>query len=223
VTIPPGTKLGRYEIRSKLVEGGRGEVYLTQDTKLDRRVAIKFLNQEFSKDADKLNRFIQEAKAASALNHPNILTIHEIGELDGTNYIVTELIDGKTLREHLSQKETLQLNAILKFGVQVSEALSAAHQDGIIHRDIKPENIMLRKDGYAKVLDFGVAKLSEKKKLLASLFFVLAYFRQGPPADARALKLSLFPPENTSIDQIALSPDGRWLAFTAATGGKVST
>ena len=198
-------------------------MYLTQDTKLDRRVAIKFLNQEFSKDADKLNRFIQEAKAASALNHPNILTIHEIGELDGTNYIVTELIDGKTLREHLSQKETLQLNAILKFGVQVSEALSAAHQAWIIHRDIKPENIMLRKDGYAKVLDFGVAKLSEKKKLLASLFFVLAYFRQGPPADARALKLSLFPPENTSIDQIALSPDGRWLAFTAATGGKVST
>src|SRR5882672_7911629 len=138
-----------------------GEVYLAQDTKLDRKVAIKFLNEEFSKHADKLNRFIQEAKAASALNHPNILTIHEIGELDGTNYIVTELIDGKTLREHLSHKESLQLNQILKIGVQVSEALSAAHQAGIIHRDIKPENIMLRKDGYAKVLDFGLAKLSE--------------------------------------------------------------
>src|SRR5258708_10475973 len=138
-----------------------GEVYLAQDTKLDRKVAIKFLHEEFSKDADKLNRFVQEAKAASALNHPNILTVYEIGEVDGKNYIATELIDGQTLREHLSHKETLQLNQILKIGVQVSEALSAAHQAGIIHRDIKPENIMLRKDGYAKVLDFGLAKLSE--------------------------------------------------------------
>ena len=142
-----------------------GEVYLAQDTKLDRKVAIKFLHEEFSKDADKLNRFVQEAKAASALNHPNILTVYEIGEVDGKNYIATELIDGHTLREHLSHKESLQLNSILKIGVQVSEALSAAHQAGIIHRDIKPENIMLRKDGYAKVLDFGLAKLSEPKAI----------------------------------------------------------
>src|SRR5258707_4098867 len=141
--------------------GGMGQVYLAQDTKLDRKVAIKFLHEEFSKDADKLNRFVQEAKAASALNHPNILTVYEIGEVDGKNYIATELIDGKTLREHLSHKESLPLNTILKIGVQVAEALSAAHQAGIIHRDIKPENIMLRKDGYAKVLDFGLAKLSE--------------------------------------------------------------
>jgi serine/threonine-protein kinase len=142
-----------------------GEVYLAQDTRLDRKVAIKFLHEEFSKDADKLNRFVQEAKAASALNHPNILTVYEIGEVDGKNYIATELIDGKTLREHLSHKESLPLNTILKIGVQVSEALSAAHQAGIIHRDIKPENIMLRKDGYAKVLDFGLAKLSEPRAL----------------------------------------------------------
>jgi len=138
-----------------------GEVYLAQDTKLDRKVAIKFLHQQFSKDTDKLNRFIQEAKAASALNHPNILTVYEIGEVDGKNYIATELIDGSTLREQLSHKESLQLSEILKIGIQVSEALAAAHQAGIIHRDIKPENIMLRKDGYAKVLDFGLAKLSE--------------------------------------------------------------
>ncbi|HYJ85042.1 MAG TPA: serine/threonine-protein kinase [Pyrinomonadaceae bacterium] len=130
-------------------------------TKFDRKVAIKFLHEEFSKDADKLNRFIQEAKAASALNHPNILTVYEIGEADGKNYIATELIDGQTLREHLSPTEPFQLNQILKIGVQVSEALSAAHQAGIIHRDIKPENIMLQKDGYAKVLDFGLAKLLE--------------------------------------------------------------
>src|SRR5262245_26682877 len=105
-----------------------GEVYLAQDTKLDRKVAIKFLNQEFSKDAQKLRRFIQEAKAASALNHPNILTVYEIGEVDGKNYIATELIDGTTLRQQIAGKEALALNTILKIGVQVAEALSAAHQ-----------------------------------------------------------------------------------------------
>ena len=124
-----------------------GEVYLAQDTKLDRKVAIKFLNDEFSRDPDKLKRFIQEAKAASALNNPNILTVYEIGEVDGKNYIATELIDGKTLREQLSQKDPRPLNKILKVGVQVAEALSAAHAAGIIHRDIKPENIMIRRDG----------------------------------------------------------------------------
>ena len=159
--LEANTTLSHYRIVSKLGAGGMGEVYLAQDTKLDRKVAIKFLHEEFSKDTDKLNRFIQEAKAASALNHPNILTVHEIGEVDGKNYIATELIEGKTLREHLSQKESLQLNQILKIGVQVSEAIAAAHHAGIIHRDIKPENIMLRADGYAKVLDFGLAKLSE--------------------------------------------------------------
>ena len=159
--LSAGTAISHYRIVSKLGAGGMGEVYLAQDTKLDRKVAIKFLNEEFSKDADKLNRFIQEAKAASALNHPNILTVHEIGEVDGKNYITTELIDGQTLRQQLSHKDSLPLNTILKIGVQVSEALSAAHQAGIIHRDIKPENIMIRSDGYAKVLDFGLAKLSE--------------------------------------------------------------
>jgi eukaryotic-like serine/threonine-protein kinase len=159
--LSPDTTLSHYRIVSKIGAGGMGEVYLAQDTKLDRKVAIKFLHEEFRKDTDKLGRFIQEAKAASALNHPNILTVYEIGEVDGKNYIATELIDGQTLREHLSQKETLRVSAILKVGVQVSEALSGAHQAGIIHRDIKPENIMLRKDGYAKVLDFGLAKLSD--------------------------------------------------------------
>jgi serine/threonine protein kinase/Tfp pilus assembly protein PilF len=158
-----GTIINQYKIISAIGKGGMGEVFLAQDTKLDRRVAIKFLHEEFSKDADKLNRFIQEAKAASALNHPNIMTVYEIGETGDANYIVTELIDGKTLRAHLPHKDSLQLYTILKIGVQVAEALSAAHQAGIIHRDIKPENIMLRKDGYAKVLDFGLAKLTEKK------------------------------------------------------------
>jgi serine/threonine protein kinase/Tol biopolymer transport system component len=153
------TELAHYRLVSKIGAGGMGEVYLAEDTRLGRRVAIKFLNEEFSKDSDKLKRFIQEAKAASALNHPNILTVYEIGEVEGKHYISAELIDGKTLREHLSQKEALPLNTILKIGVQVAEALSAAHQAGIIHRDIKPENIMLRDDGIVKVLDFGLAKL----------------------------------------------------------------
>jgi eukaryotic-like serine/threonine-protein kinase len=157
------TTFSHYRLISKLGAGGMGEVYLAQDTRLDRKVAIKFLHEAFSKDADKLRRFVQEAKAASALNHPNILTVHEIGEVNGTNYITTELIDGHTLREQISRNEPLQLSQILKIGVQVSEALSAAHQAGIIHRDIKPENIMLRKDGYAKVLDFGLAKLIERR------------------------------------------------------------
>src|SRR6476659_3954112 len=155
--------LSHYRIVSKIGAGGMGEVYLAHDTTLDRKIAIKFLNQEFSNDEEKLSRFIQEAKAASALNHPNILTVYEIGEVDDRNYIATELIDGHTLRQHLAQKEPLPLNTILKIGVQVAEALTAAHQAGIIHRDIKPENIMIRRDGYAKVLDFGLAKLSESR------------------------------------------------------------
>jgi serine/threonine protein kinase/Flp pilus assembly protein TadD len=157
----PNTTIAHYTIISKLGAGGMGEVYLAQDTKLDRKVAIKFLNEEFSKDPDKLKRFIQEAKAASALNHPNILTVYEIGEVDDKNYIATELIDGHTLREQLLKKDPVPLNKILKISLQVAEALAAAHAAGIIHRDIKPENIMIRRDGYTKVLDFGLAKLSE--------------------------------------------------------------
>ncbi len=155
------TNLSHYRIISKIGAGGMGEVYLAQDTKLDRKVAIKLLTEEFSRDPDKLKRFVQEARAASALNHPNILTVYEIGEADGKNYIATEYIGGKTLREHLSTKEPMPLKTILKIAIQVAEALAAAHQAGIIHRDIKPENIMIREDGYAKVLDFGLAKLAE--------------------------------------------------------------
>jgi serine/threonine-protein kinase len=162
--LADGYSLGHYRITSKIGAGGMGEVYLAEDTKLDRKVAIKFLNEEFSRDADKLRRFVQEAKAASALNHPNILTVYEIGESEGKNYIAAEFIEGETLRETLSSKEPISLNAILKIGIQVAEALSAAHAAGIIHRDIKPENIMIRRDGYTKVLDFGLAKLTEKKK-----------------------------------------------------------
>ena len=148
-----------YEKLSQIGSGGMGEVYLADDTRLGRKVAIKFLNEKFSKDETLLNRFKQEAKAASALNHPNILTVYEIGEHEGSHYISTEFIEGKTLRERM--KKRLTFDETLSIVVQTAEALSAAHQAGIVHRDIKPENIMVRPDGYVKVLDFGLAKLTE--------------------------------------------------------------
>jgi serine/threonine protein kinase/lipopolysaccharide biosynthesis regulator YciM len=153
-------KLGYYKILKKLGAGGMGEVFLAEDTRLDRKVAVKFLNEEFSRDADKLSRFIQEAKAASALNHPNIITVYDIGESDGVNFIAAEFIEGETLRERM--KRRLTFDETLSILIQTAEAISAAHQAGIVHRDIKPENIMIRPDGYVKVLDFGLAKLSEK-------------------------------------------------------------
>ena len=161
MTLPAGTKLGRYEIRSKIGEGGMGEVYLAQDTKLDRKAALKVLPPEVATHSDRMNRFVQEAKAASALNHPNILTIYEIDETDYGHFIATEFVDGETLRQHLSATPMKVVEA-LDTSVQIASALSAAHAAGIIHRDVKPENIMLRRDGIVKVLDFGLAKLTER-------------------------------------------------------------
>ncbi|HYJ90692.1 MAG TPA: protein kinase [Pyrinomonadaceae bacterium] len=156
--LPSETMLGRYEIVRLLGSGGMGEVYLAKDKQLDRKVAIKFLSQKYESSEANLKRFIQEAKAASALNHPNILTIHEIGEADGSHFIVSEFIEGKTLRQIVAGQK-LQLADILDISIQVAGALSAAHSARIIHRDIKPENIIVRSDGYVKVLDFGLAKL----------------------------------------------------------------
>src|SRR5437899_144974 len=160
MTIAAGTKLGRYEIRSQLGAGGMGEVFLAQDTKLDRKVALKILPPEFAEDAERMRRFVQEAKAASALNHPNIITIHEIGESDGVHYIATEFIDGTTLGDRLAD-HSLTLSEVLAIAAQIARAIQAAHEAGIVHRDIKPGNVMLRRDGYLKVLDFGIAKLTE--------------------------------------------------------------
>jgi eukaryotic-like serine/threonine-protein kinase len=159
VTIPQGTQLGRYEIRSQLGAGGMGEVYLAQDTKLDRRVALKILPADVAAHPDRMKRFVQEAKAASALNHPNIITIYEIDETDSGHFIATEFIDGETLRER--EQKPLKLGESLDVATQIASALGAAHAAGIVHRDIKPENVMLRHDGIVKVLDFGLAKLSE--------------------------------------------------------------
>ena len=157
-----GRRIGNYEILSLLGRGGMGEVYLAEDRKLGRKVALKFLPTYFIKDAERLRRFTQEARAASALNHPNILTIHEIGAEDSVNFIATEFIDGETLRRRMTNAR-LKIGEALDTAIQVADALCAAHEAGIVHRDIKPENIMLRRrDSIVKVLDFGVAKLGEQ-------------------------------------------------------------
>jgi len=161
MAITAGTRLGRYEIRSKIGEGGMGEVYLAHDMKLDRKVALKILPAEIAGDRNRMNRFVQEAKAASALNHPNIITIHEIDQTDAAHFIAMEFIDGETLRERLSGAP-MKLSEVLDVAIQTSSAFSAAHAAGIVHRDLKPENIMLRRDGIVKVLDFGLAKLTEQ-------------------------------------------------------------
>src|ERR1041385_4106027 len=159
MSLNAGARLGRYEIRSQLGTGGMGEVYLAQDTGLDRKVALKILPPDLAEDNDRMSRFVREAKSASALNHPNILTIHEIGEVDGLHFIATEYIEGETLKSRL-ERETLSLKSTLDIALQVASALDAAHRAGIVHRDIKPDNIMVRSDGIVKLLDFGLLKLT---------------------------------------------------------------
>ncbi|MDQ3751029.1 MAG: protein kinase, partial [Acidobacteriota bacterium] len=154
--------LSHYRIISKLGEGGMGEVYLAEDTRLERKVALKILPEDFASDTERMRRFVQEAKSASALNHPNIITIYEIGETDNPHFIATEYIEGETLHNRL-KSEPLNLKSVLDIAIQVASALEAAHRAGIVHRDIKPENVMVRPDGLVKILDFGIAKLTEKK------------------------------------------------------------
>src|SRR5262247_3396255 len=374
--LAPNTGIAHYRLLAPLGAGGMGEVYLAEDTKLCRKVALKLLPAESTRDAGRLRRFEQEARAASALNHPNILTIFEIGEANGERYIATEYIDGQTLRERLNG-DRLSSQAAIDIAAQIAAALTAAHEAGIVHRDIKPENVMLRRDGIVKALDFGLAKLTEQspaavdsqaptitkahtdpgavlgtvgymspeqvrgqeadhradifsfgvtlyemlsgrrafsgdsaievmnailkeeppeldetnakispqlekivlrclekkperrfqsasdlgfalealttlsgsqlsearagktpaqanwvsreKLLLAAasllgviaLGFAWAYFTRQPAMDSRVFKTSILPPEKTSFGQVAVSPDGKWLAFNAATGGKI--
>ncbi len=161
--LQAGTNLSHYRVISKIGAGGRGEVYLAEDTELERQVALKILLAEVADDEDRVRRFVQEAKAASALNHPNILTVYEIGNVEDSRFIVTEFIKGQTLRDRLS-REPLTLRETLDVAVQVAAALNAAHEAGIVHRDIKPENVMLRDDGLVKVLDFGLAKLARRRE-----------------------------------------------------------
>ncbi|HSK72177.1 MAG TPA: serine/threonine-protein kinase, partial [Pyrinomonadaceae bacterium] len=157
-----GERFAHYEIVSQIGEGGMGEVYLAKDTRLNRKVALKLLAAHITEDKNRVSRFRQEAFATSALNHPNIVTIYEIGEWQGRDFIVTEFIEGVTLRSLLRGKK-LSLPEMLDIAVQITSALTAAHGAGIIHRDIKPENVMIRSDGLVKVLDFGIAKYTPPK------------------------------------------------------------
>jgi formylglycine-generating enzyme required for sulfatase activity len=159
MAVNKGTRLGHYEVRSALGRGGMGEVYLALDTRLGRPVALKLLPAEVTANERRLRRFKQEARATSALNHPNIITIHEIGEDGGVHFIATEFIEGETLRQRMN-RAPLTPDESLDISTQIASALAAAHEAGVVHRDIKPENVMLRRDGYVKVLDFGLAKLA---------------------------------------------------------------
>src|SRR6266511_4451531 len=157
-----GQTIVHYKISESIGTGGMGEVYLAIDVKAGRKAALKLLPMRFTGDAERLKRFQQEARAVVGLNHPNILTVYEIGQDHSIHYIASELIQGETLRERLT-RGPMQLSEAVDVAMQVASALAAAHQAGIVHRDIKPENIMLRPDGYVKVLDFGIAKLAEEE------------------------------------------------------------
>ena len=171
--LKTGENFGHYKVNSSIGAGGMGEIYRARDTRLKRDVAIKILPEKLLKDASAVERFMREAYAASALNHPNILTIYDIGEFEKIRFIATEFVEGETIRERLKSKK-LTVKETLDIAIQIANALEAAHSAGIVHRDIKPENIMLRTDGYVKILDFGIAKLLE---------------REPPTADANAATL----------------------------------
>jgi serine/threonine protein kinase len=157
MALSAGTRLGPYEILEPLGAGGMGEVYRARDPRLEREVAIKVLPEATASDADRLRRLEREARAASALNHPNIVTIYDIGEHDGTFYVAMEHVEGRTLREVL-REGALRAERLLPLATQVGEGLAKAHSAGIVHRDLKPENLMVTGDGLVKILDFGLAK-----------------------------------------------------------------
>jgi eukaryotic-like serine/threonine-protein kinase len=161
MTLSPGSALGPYEIVAPLGAGGMGEVYRARDTRLGREVAVKVLPGDVAQDADRLRRFELEARAASALNHPNILTVFDVGSHGGRSYLVTELLAGSSLRELFAREGALPVRRALNLAAQVARGLAAAHDKGIVHRDLKPENLFVTSDGRVKILDFGLARVVE--------------------------------------------------------------
>jgi len=186
-----GKAISHYRILEKLGEGGMGEVYLAQDTKLDRRVALKFLPAQLASDGEFKERFKREAQAAAALNHPNIITIHEVAEYESRPYIAMEYVEGEPLKDLITKKD-LPINKVIDISMQICEGLAKAHQAGIIHRDIKPQNILLDKDGRVRILDFGLAKLKRAAMLtqIGTTLGTVAYMSpeqaQGKEADPRS-------------------------------------
>ena len=206
MSLSAGTKLGPYEILSRLGAGGMGEVFRARDSRLDREVALKVIHQQFSADADRLERFEKEAKAAARLDHPNILVVHDVGKHEGNPYIVSELLAGTSLRERLGAP--LSTKAAVDIALQIARGLAAAHEKGIVHRDLKPENVFVLKDGRAKILDFGVAKLTQPASgaldtaattaaatepgvVLGTVGYMSPEQVQGRPLDARSDLFSL--------------------------------
>src|SRR6202167_2627957 len=166
--LTAGTKLDGYEVLGLLGAGGMGEVYRARDSVLKREVAIKVLPPVVSRDPDRLRRFEQEAEAAAALNHPNILAVYQLGTFEGAPYLVSELLEGHTLREVL-QRGPIPVRKAIDYGVQIARGLAAAHDKGIVHRDLKPDNLFVTKDGRVKILDFGLAKLMQSKESVANV------------------------------------------------------
>src|SRR5512139_2504389 len=221
-----GKTLGHYQITEKLGEGGMGTVYKAHDTHLDRFAAIKVLPPEKVSDPERKRRFIQEAKAASALNHPNIITIYDIDQSGGVDFIAMEYVAGKTLDQRIGHRG-LRLNDALKYAVQIADALAKAHSAGIVHRDLKPTNIMVNEDGAVKVLDFGLAKLTEQVQAdeSASTATVDAEGRPiteegvivGTVETGERRRLTYTPgadtPSWSGDTSPAISPDGHTLAF----------
>src|ERR1700746_1596066 len=162
MTLAPGTNLGPYEIQSPLGAGGMGEVYRARDPRLQRDVAIKVIPVSLAADSERLRRFEQEARAVAALNHPNILAIYDIGTREGAPFIISELLEGESLRKRLSGG-ALTVRKAIDYAVQMAQGLAAAHEKGIVHRDLKPENIFVTRDGRIKILDFGLAKLTQSE------------------------------------------------------------
>jgi len=199
--LAAGTKLGPYEIRSPLGAGGMGEVYRATDSRLGRDVAIKVLPESMARDAERLRRFETEARAVAALNHPNILSIHDIGTYGGAPYLVSECLEGQSLWLALTGG-TLSLRRALDYGTQIAQGLAAAHDKGIVHRDLKPENVFVTRDGRVKILDFGLAKLVQPEAshegatmeavptsagvVLGTVGYMSPEQVRGEPADARS-------------------------------------